>query len=72
MRKITPMKAIRLKCLDCCCYQLKEVSLCTAENCPLYPYRKGKRPKENYITNPSNNEKTGRTAVERGVLYETT
>lgn len=58
MKNLTPMKAIRLKCLDCTCNQPKEVTLCTATNCPLFPYRMGKRPKEsNYITNPSNNEK---------------
>ncbi len=42
---MTPMKAIRAKCLDCCCGQFKEVRLCTCENCPLYPYRMGRRPK---------------------------
>ena len=68
MRKITPLKAIRLKCLDCTCNQAKEVTLCTAENCPLYPYRKGKRPKEN-------NNETAHTAVEIEdveVLHEAT
>lgn len=63
MKNLTPMRAIRRKCLDCCCYQPKEVTLCTATNCPLFPYRMGKRPKENYITNPSNNEKN---AEEKG------
>ena len=64
MKNLTPMKAIRAKCLDCCCYQPLEVRLCTAEKCPLFPYRMGKRPREsNYITNPINNEKTARTAA---------
>lgn len=44
-KKITPMKAIRKRCLDCCCYQANEVKLCTCVNCPLYPYRMGKKPK---------------------------
>lgn len=43
--KLTPMKAIRAKCLDCCCGQFIEVRECTAKKCPLYPYRMGKRPK---------------------------
>lgn len=43
-KRITPMKAIRLKCLDCCCGSSHEVKLCAATNCPLYPYRLGKNP----------------------------
>ena len=42
---MTPIKAIRAKCLDCCCGQLAEVRLCPCDNCPLWPYRMGKRPK---------------------------
>lgn len=42
----TPIKAIRAKCLDCCCGQPIEVRLCAAENCPLWEYRMGHRPKE--------------------------
>lgn len=41
---LTPRKAIRAKCLDCCCGSANEVRLCTAESCPLYPHRFGKRP----------------------------
>ena len=41
---MTPMKAIRAKCLDCCCGQYKEVELCPCKDCPLYPYRFGKNP----------------------------
>ena len=40
----TPIKAIRKKCLDCCCGSRKEVRLCKVIECPLYPYRFGKRP----------------------------
>ncbi len=50
MRKITPMKAIRLKCLDCCCGSAMEVRLCTAKNCPLYTYKSGHRPKEGSLS----------------------
>ena len=42
---LTPLKAIRAKCMDCCCGQAKEIRLCNLKNCPLYPYRMGKRPK---------------------------
>lgn len=41
---MTPIKAIREKCLDCCCDQVNEVKLCTAERCPLHPFRLGKNP----------------------------
>lgn len=39
--RITRSKAIRLKCLNCCCYQAKEVALCPSTNCPLWNYRFG-------------------------------
>ena len=42
---LTPVKAIRAKCLDCCCGHPSEVRICTAKNCSLFPYRMGKRPK---------------------------
>ena len=42
---LTPVKAIRAKCLDCCCGHPSEVRICTASKCPLYPYRMGTRPK---------------------------
>lgn len=40
--RITRGKAIRLKCLDCCCGNAAEVRKCVARNCPLYAYRLGK------------------------------
>lgn len=44
---MTPIKSIRAKCRDCCAGQPKEVKLCPATGCPLYPYRMGHRPKSN-------------------------
>ena len=41
-KTLTPRKAIREKCLDCCCWQREEVRKCTAIHCPLWPYRMGK------------------------------
>ena len=52
MAKMTPMKAIRAKCLDCCAGQVAEIRHCELENCPLHPYRFGKRPKEGTDTTP--------------------
>ena len=42
--RLTPVKAIRAKCLDCSCGQYKEVRLCVTPECALYPYRMGKNP----------------------------
>ena len=42
--RISPIKAIRAKCLDCCCGQTNEVLLCTCTDCPLYVFRFGKNP----------------------------
>jgi len=39
---LTPIKAIRHKCLDCSCWQNNEVRLCTVLTCALYPFRMGK------------------------------
>ena len=39
--RITRGKAIRLKCLDCCCGNSAEVRRCPVTNCPLWRYRMG-------------------------------
>lgn len=44
IKTLTPMKAIRLKCLDCCIGQKEEVRNCTCTDCTLYPFRMGHRP----------------------------
>ena len=41
---MTPLKAIRLKCLDCTCDQPGEVRACPSESCALWPYRMGHNP----------------------------
>ena len=38
------LKTIRQKCLDCVCFQPKEVELCPSEHCVLWPYRMGNDP----------------------------
>jgi len=45
--RISPLKAIRAFCLECCGYNSEEVSECVARPgescaCPLYAYRTGK------------------------------
>ena len=44
MTNSTPVRAIRLKCLDCSNGSAHEVKLCVIPHCPLYPYRMGKNP----------------------------
>lgn len=44
---LTPLKAIRAKCLDCCCGSSNEVKECTCYKCALYPYRTGHSPNPN-------------------------
>jgi|SRR5690554_530217 hypothetical protein len=41
---MTPVKSIRLYCLDCCGNSPKEVRLCPCTDCTLYPFRLGKNP----------------------------
>lgn len=41
---MTPMQAIRAKCIDCMCGDKAEVKLCVSTGCPLYDFRLGKNP----------------------------
>ena len=41
---MTPLRAIRAKCLDCMGGNAAEVRRCPSESCPLYPYRMGHNP----------------------------
>ena len=43
-KRLTPIKAIRAKCLDCMCGSAHEVRLCPSSTCSLYPYRLGHNP----------------------------
>ena len=43
-KRLTPVKAIRAKCIECCNGQVYEVRLCPITSCPLYGYRMGHRP----------------------------
>jgi len=49
--RLTPLKAIRKKCLDCSCWQPKEVKLCPHTECSLFQYRFGKNPNRRGIGN---------------------
>lgn len=55
--RITRGKAIRAKCVDCCCGNSAEVRRCPSTNCPLWRYRMGTEQK---------NAADGETAEEQG------
>lgn len=57
---LTPIKAIRARCLDCCGGQKAEVRLCPSQKCPLWPYRMGRRPKDGET--PAKQAGDGKTA----------
>jgi hypothetical protein len=38
------LRAVRAKCLDCCCGSAHEVGLCHLTDCALWPYRAGTNP----------------------------
>jgi len=53
-KKTTPLKAIRLWCLDCSGLQPKEIRDCERKECPLYLYRFGKNPRRKRVGNVDN------------------
>lgn len=58
MKKITPIKAIRAKCIDCCGGSVYEPKYCTISLCPLYVYRLGHRPKDDNLYSPDTENET--------------
>jgi hypothetical protein len=43
-REKNPLKALRARCLDCCCGNASEVRKCTAVECPSWAFRMGTNP----------------------------
>ena len=41
---LTPIKAIREKCVDCVCGHTGEIEKCPCKDCSLWPYRFGFNP----------------------------
>ena len=39
--KLSRAKAVRTKCLDCCCGNAAEVRRCDIKTCPLWAFRMG-------------------------------
>ena len=42
--RISPLKALRLRCIDCCAGSASEVRLCVSVTCPSWPFRMGENP----------------------------
>lgn len=63
MAKLTPMKTIRKKCLECSGESAKEVRERKVRTCALFAYRSGEKPKgDKYIVESISEEKTASTA----------
>jgi hypothetical protein len=43
-RPMSPLRAIRAHCLDCCAGSAQEVAKCMALRCPSWPFRMGSNP----------------------------
>ena len=54
MERLSRSKAIRMKCVDCCCGNMAEVRKCPVENCSLWRYRMGRELKDGYAENIEN------------------
>ncbi len=44
---MTPLKAIRKMCLECSNHSTLDVDHCAEMDCPLWPYRFGRKPRRN-------------------------
>ena len=52
-KRLTPMTAIRAKCLECSNFQWSEIRDCEMTDCPLWVYRFGKKPDQTCHKNRS-------------------
>jgi hypothetical protein len=51
--RLTPIRAIRFQCLECCGFSQREVMKCKSELCSLFPFRFGNAHSRNKrITTP--------------------
>ena len=41
---MSPIEALRARCLDCCAGSAQQVAKCMALRCPSWPFRMGKSP----------------------------
>jgi len=55
-KRVPLLKIIRMKCLDCCCWQENEVRLCENKDCILHEFRMGKNPIKRILTEKQKEE----------------
>ena len=67
---MSPLKAIKEKCLDCCCWQAYEVRICDMNDCPLHPFRLGKHPKGSTNRKPMTEEQRAAAAERLKIARE--
>lgn len=69
-RAQNPVKAIREKCLDCCCGNAAEVRKCVAVDCALWPYRMGANPfrKKRELTLEERRERAERLSKPKDIV----
>ncbi|MEW6195601.1 MAG: hypothetical protein AB1521_10650 [Bacteroidota bacterium] len=71
-KRLSPVKAIKAKCLDCSGGSKKEVRECIIQDCPLYTFRLGKNPNRKLKKNGfSTTEKKSIGKVEHKAVFET-
>ena len=58
--RFTRAKAIRYKCLDCCCGSSSEVAKCNIRECSLWEFRFGKNPTKEMVAEVANIKVHGR------------
>ena len=69
-RMLTPMQAIRAKCLDCSAGSSNEVKLCEILDCALHYYRFGKNPnRKGHEAWPSLNDNYSITSCRKLVKF---
>jgi hypothetical protein len=74
MKNITPLRAIRQKCLDCSGGSWSEVKNCQIIKCPLFTLRFGKNPKRSSmgvaknLTTWRNRVLSGRVLAKKGIV----
>ena len=68
-RAQNPLKAIREKCIDCCCGDTSEVRKCVAFDCALWPFRMGKNPfrKKRELSSEEKRERAERLQKEAAI-----
>lgn len=67
-----PLKAIREKCLDCCCGNAAEVRKCVAVDCALWPFRMSGNPfrKQRELSAEQKHERAARLVRPTGNCVE--